>query len=1146
MSRARGFLQDPQRTGTQTTPWAGLGGDALAFALSHLAPGKRLIVVDGSERAERLVRGLRFFSEEVRVCMFPEDDGKPYDGFSRDPSLAQQRTEALEAAEGAENLWVVATARALQHVVPSAAARASAAMTVAVGEELERDQLIGWLQSVGYLGCGRVETANTFAARGDVLDLWPAGVRTPLRIEFFDDEVECIRTLDPTTGRPGAGPKTLKIRASREVRLDEESVARLHSELGKRVAEQKRGVTLRRRVIEDLKSGIRFSALEDYLPGLVECEPPMTTFGKLEVLVDAPDDVAAALRDFEDLAQQRWDTYDDEERALITPKERYASASSVLEALSDSRPIFRLAAESAEAIDFEAEPSSSFALRGNELGPVVRSLFALADEGLRVGLVVDGERRARTLQELFNPHVGNVAEVASFADIPAGKVRVVRGDLSRGFVCRASNWALIPTSALFGAKRTRATERAHVLFTKGLKSTEQMRMGDAIVHRTHGVGRYRGLQRLEVSGAMQDFVELEYRDGDLLYLPVTRMDVLCRYTPARSDAAVKLDKLGGQTWERKKGKVRDNLLEMAQELLSLFADRELAERSPYSQKGPLYAAFEEQFPHVETPDQLTAVEAVLQDLSESTPMDRLICGDVGFGKTEVAMRGVMRVVEGGGQVAVLCPTTVLAHQHLRTFRERFRGLPVRIEMLSRFVSPADGKKVRSALKDGRVQVVVGTHALLSSSVRFDNLRMLVIDEEHRFGVRQKERFRKIRSEIDVLALSATPIPRTLQMALSGVRDMSVMATPPRDRLSVRTTVCQASETRVRDAIRQELRREGQCYVIHNRVESIARYAERLREWVPEARVGVAHGQMNVDQLENVLVGFIERRIDVLVCTSIVENGIDLPNVNTMLIDRADRFGLSQLYQLRGRVGRSDVRASCLLMVPEDVTRDARRRLRVLVENTELGSGFQVAAADLEIRGGGNLLGAAQSGNIDQVGYETWVELLSEAVNEAKGRAERQEIEPEVKMPVSAFIPEGIIPDVPTRLEWYRRFSTASKSAQLEIVHEDWQLEFGDLPPEVQALSDLASVRMRCKELAATHCAWLKVRLLITLHPNAPLSHEALTAWAAKYPKRISVNGAVGDERKISVRFTASESQKPLRFSLWVLAQLAQLGGLSAS
>ncbi|MFT4625799.1 MAG: transcription-repair coupling factor (superfamily II helicase) [Myxococcota bacterium] len=1133
----RAYLQDIERLVALGRPWSGLGGDALAYALSRLPEGRWLVVVDDADRLERVLKGLRFFGSSSPVLAFPGDDGRPYDGFSPDPGLARERIRALRRAERGRPVLVVATGKALLQRVPDQATRDHGTLVVRRGDVLDRDVFIRELAYSGYLAAGRAEVPSSFAARGDVVDVWPAGASRPVRIDFFDDEVESVRRLDPQRLRPVRDLDKVRILPAREERLDPEAVTRLKHALTQCVTEQGRGVGLRRRVVEDLQAGIRFSALEDYLPALVPTIAPLDGLAGLHTFVVDPDDVAAGCRDHLQQAQQRWEALADDERPLVSPAGRFVTAEAVMSSLEQCHPIVGLSAEREGAYDFGAEPASGLSVRGKgDLGPLVKRIEALASADMRVALVVDHAHRATAFTELLAPHGLEPPHVDELAELERGDIGWIVGDLSQGFVCEDSGWAVIPVSTLFGQGAKARSERAHALFETSVTHAEQLRAGDLVVHRRHGVGRYRGLVRLAVNETDQDFVELEYRGGDLLYLPVTSLDQLSRYTPSRTDAAVRLDRLGGATWEARKGKVRDNLLHMAQDLLKLYARRELATRPPLRRPGAMSRAFEACFPHVETPDQATAIDAVSADLERPYPMDRLVVGDVGFGKTEVAMRATMRMVEAGRQVAILCPTTVLAHQHLHTFTERFADFDVGIAMLSRFNDPVEDRAVRKGLREGRVQIVIGTTALLGRSVKFADLGLIVVDEEHRFGVSQKERLKRMRAEVDVLAMSATPIPRTLQMALSGVREMSVIATPPKDRLAVRTSVARLTQARVSDALRQELARQGQAYVIHNRVETIGRFTERLRRWVPEARFGVAHGQMDSETLESVLVKFIEREVDVLVCTSIVESGIDLPNVNTMLVDRADRFGLAQLYQLRGRVGRSDVRASCILLTPEDPTRDARKRLRVLVENTQLGSGFQIAAADLELRGGGNILGAAQSGNIDKVGYETWVELLEEAVRSARGTLDQSRIDPEVEVPIPAFLPDTLLPDVEQRLSWYRRFGDAVSEREVDVLVDELEGEQGELPAEARNLATLAAIKLRCRELRIVRCAWLKIRCVLELHISSPLCGAGVEALVVRHPKRFAameVNGAPA----LEVRFTPREGERPAQYLRWVFAQL---------
>jgi transcription-repair coupling factor (superfamily II helicase) len=1127
--------------------WAGLPLDTVGFLVSRLDPdGRWLLVVDEPDRADQLARAVRFFHPRPEVVeRFLADDGRPYDGFSAERTRVQRRIRALDRVASGGPVVLVAAARALLQRVADPSVLEQGTRTLRVGETLDRDVLVRWLTDAGYLSTQSAEMAGSFAVRGDVVDIWPSASESAVRVDFFDDEIEGLRDLHPDTGRPvvlrsrSEARRSLRLLPTREERVDAPALERLQQMLGRYVTAQQRGIRLKRRVIEELRAGIRFSALEDWLPALVPTRSPLSLFEDLKMVVYEPGDVVAAGRELLRTARQRWEVLEDEERPLVPPEDRYAPLEALEARVASAQRVWQVAADGAAR--FDVGTSDGFGVRGTELGPVATKLLDLVDRDCRVAVVADDPKRGDALEQLLHPYGISMAGARAPLAIERGRVSLLIGDLPRGFVAPESGWAFLPAHVLLGgagrARRDRM-ERIHALFETEVTDIAQLKLGDHVVHRLHGVGLYRGMGRIPVGGTEQDFVQLEYRGGDTMFLPVTNLGQLSRYTPANSNATVKLDRLGGATWVRRKGKVRDSLLKMAQDLLKLHARREIATREPYDPPGSLYRQMESRFPHDETPDQLKAIDAVHEDLDRPFPMDRLLCGDVGFGKTEVALRAAMRVVEGGKQVAILCPTTVLAYQHHRTWSERFEGLPVEVRMLSRFTDSEDERATVRGLATGEVDIVVGTTKLLGRAVSFHDLGLVIIDEEHRFGVRQKDRLKKLRTAVDVLSMSATPIPRTIQQAIGGLREMSVMATPPTDRLSVATSIARLSESRVRDALITELDRGGQSFVIHNRIETIQRFKGRLERWVPEARFAVAHGQMDDAQLEDVLVRFINREIDVLVCTAIVETGVDLPNVNTMLVHRADLFGLAQLYQLRGRVGRSSVRARCLLLTPEEMTPEAKKRLRVLVENTELGAGFQVASADLELRGGGNLLGSAQSGNIDKVGYEVWVELLEEAVHIARGEAARELIEPEVEVGVDAFIPDKLLPDMHDRLGWYAKLSNATSVQSIEHHLDDLELVVGDLPREVRNLAGLLQARLRCRELGIQRCVWLKVRVELELHPSSGLDEEVLERVVQKHPKRFKIRS--GDEHaptRVDVRFTPSEAEQPFQYLLWVFGQL---------
>jgi len=649
---------------------------------------------------------------------------------------------------------------------------------------------------------------------------------------------------------------------------------------------------------------------------------------------------------------------------------------------------------------------------------------------------------------------------------------------------------------LFGEhRRSRRRKKVALTLDEVMRGLEQLKPEDFVVHLDHGIGRYHGLRHLTVAGEEGDFLLLEYQGGDRLYLPVDRVNLVQKYVGG-DGADPDLDKLGGTTWERVKKKTKESILAMAHELLELYAIRQRHESHAFSSDDPYYQEFEARFPFDETQDQDRAIREVLEDLGKARPMDRLVCGDVGYGKTEVAMRAAFVVAMEGKQVAVLVPTTVLAQQHLETITKRFAGYPVNIAMISSFRTRKENQEVVAGLKAGHVDIVVGTHRLLQPDVEFARLGLLVIDEEHRFGVKDKERVKQMRKLVDVLTLSATPIPRTLELSLTGIRDLSVIETPPLDRQAIRTYVMRSEDTVIREAILREIRRGGQVFFVHNRVQSIERAAEKLRALVPEARVIVGHGQMREHQLEKVMMGFLEHEFDVLCCTAIIESGLDIPNANTILIHRADTFGLAQLYQLRGRVGRSPARAYAYLLIPGEqiLTKDARLRLQVLQELDDLGGGFKIAAHDLEIRGAGNLLGKKQSGHVTAVGFELYTRMMEEAVHELRGEPFETEIEPEIHLGIPVYIPDSYVDDVDQRLMWYKRLAALRRAGDRVLLAEELRDRYGPIPSIVDSLLDVMELRRRMKMLGILETRLRGSRLALRFHESTPLSPESLIEW----------------------------------------------------
>ena len=701
----------------------------------------------------------------------------------------------------------------------------------------------------------------------------------------------------------------------------------------------------------------------------------------------------------------------------------------------------------------------------------------------------------------------DVEKAESFPAALAGgahRVQLVRGRLEQGFRFAADRLAVVTDEEIFGERR-RVGRRRAVPKSRILAALAELEPGDYMVHADHGIGIYRGLQHLVAGGVEGDFIHLEYAGGDRYYLPVTRINLVQKYTGA-GGSAPPLARLGGSAWARTKGRARDAVMELARELLEVEAFRAVNTRKAFAEVGPEFEEFEAHFPFEETDGQKSAIVDVARDLAGEKPMDRLVCGDVGYGKTEVALRAAYLAALGGRQVAFLVPTTVLARQHFDTVRARFEGYPVQCAMLSRFNSREENARVVSGLASGGIDIVVGTHRLLQRDVRFARLGLLVVDEEHRFGVAAKERIKRMRREVDVLTMTATPIPRTLQLALSGVRDLSLIETPPVDRLAIRTYVARHDEGLIKQAIERELARSGQVFYVHNRVASIAGAAVRLRELCPKARVAVAHGQMDEADLERVMMSFLAHESDVLVCTSIIESGLDIPNANTIIVDRADTFGLAQLYQIRGRVGRSHRRAFAYLLVPHDrlVTDEARRRLEVLQELDDLGSGFRVAAHDMEIRGAGNLLGRQQSGHVAAVGFDLFMQMLEEASKELRGEVAGPVVEPEIEVGTEAFLPDDYIPDVGERLLMYKRLANAESPTALACLAEELADRFGPLPEPAEAFLHVMELRPALKRLAIESLKANEGTVVLRFHPESPVDRDRLIGLAKAEPIRFGL------------------------------------------
>jgi len=1058
------------------------------------------------------------------VLPFPATEVEPYEPISPYVPAVHDRMRALHRLLSGPPAVVVAPVEAAIAKTLPPEAFLEAVDTVSPGGRLDVDAFSAKLVSLGYARLPAVADPGDFAVRGGIVDVFSPAHPLPARLLLDAEVVETVRWFHPQTqrtipagalrdGEPGAEDRLVLLPCSQAITRDEYLSVACG---GPEPFAWK----------EALRQGIRFHGAEAVLPRLYGAAATVFAYLPPEALVIAVDSVAclAAARIAFAEAEDNFAAAG-EAAGFPGPSELVAPEGELLSALSR---VPLLAFDGIEVSPFgRTDPlRGETGVEGNE--DIRRSTATASSEGLLYPLATEARtwwKRGETfvVTSLSPSHVDRMHDLLSRYALPISRADTLREALdrdrgvilcgsgvTRGFRASELGVALVTESEIFGEKTRARRARAEAVAVPDEFSLADLRVNDPAVHVDHGIGIYRGLIRRRAAGMEGDFLVLEYAGGDRLFVPVEKMSRVQRYAGAGEERA-QLSRLGGTAWQRAKRKVRDELLAMAQELIDLQAKRQVAEKAPVTPPDAAFREFEAAFPHEETPDQEQAIRDVLADLSSGTPMDRLVCGDVGYGKTEVAVRAAFKVVMEGRQAAILVPTTVLAEQHHQTFSRRLSGYPVRVANLSRFRARKEQAEVVKGLAAGTVDIVIGTHRLLQKDVRFSDLGLVVIDEEQRFGVAHKEKLKRLRASVDVLTLSATPIPRTLHMAFSGLRDVSLIATPPEDRLSIRTFVVPFSGETIREAVEREIRRGGQVFFVHNRVRSLPAMERYLRELLPDARIAVGHGQMEERDLSRAMDDFTARRADILLCTAIIEAGLDLPNANTILVNHAHRFGLAQLYQLRGRVGRDRHRAYAYFLVPVDVglTVDSTKRLAVLEELTELGSGFRIASHDLEIRGAGNLLGKDQSGQIHQVGYELYTQLLAEAVAEISGNAAAQEEEPELDLRIPAFLPDDYIPEAGVRLEFYRKLSRAKGVDAADEIEMELLDRFGRLPPPARALCDLARLRAVMREAGIAELKRGDGSLFLALSSCSSFDRSRLVEWVTKERRNFSfVRGEV--------------------------------------
>jgi len=1055
-----------------------------ASAKAHLAVGVArrlgcglLIVAAGTSEAEDVHDDISTFSDSENVLFFPSWQVLVADDVAPSDEIVAERMSTLErlasSPQQAPPVYVVTHPRSLMQLVVPPELLIAHMLVLRRGDRIDMWDLNRRLSDLGYERTTMVDRPGEISMRGGIFDIYPISKQMPYRLEFFGDEIESIRTFDPSTQRSISRVESIRVLPRSEKELNQALL-------------QRNQLT---------------AALTDYLPH------------DTLVVMDEPVAITSEARDVDQ-------DFEGVNGTLVWDE--------VLGRLGRFRQLIvgQLAQDTVRGTRIFIETRSMASWDGN-LELFWEQLKVWSTENYDVVFVCNNDGERRRLHELL-------AEKGYEVDQPGSRLRTKIGRLRGGFSVPDQRLAVLSGKELFGRRYWRRPKRQ---FRTGapIYSLSDLRTGDYVVHLDHGIGKYLGLTRLEDKKG--DFLCIRYQHGDKLYVPITQIRLVQKYVGVDSTAPT-LDKLGGTAWARTKEKVGRAIKDMTAELLDLYALRQTMEGFRFSPDTDWQKEFEDAFPYQETPDQESAIRDVKDDMERPLPMDRLICGDVGYGKTEVAMRAAFKAVMDGKQVAVLVPTTILAQQHLNTFHERFADYPVIIEMLSRFRTRAEQKEILRRLKEGSVDIVIGTHRLLSPDVQFDDLGLVVIDEEQRFGVTHKERLKQLRKLVDVITLSATPIPRTLHLSLMGVRDMSVINTAPEDRIPIHTTVAGYDEDIIREAVKRELARDGQVFFVHNRIETIHSMASRLQRIVPRARIAIAHGRMPERELERVMVNFVNGSIDVLVSTTIIESGLDIPNVNTIIINRADCFGLADLYQLRGRVGRYKHRAYAYLLVPAErvLTEDARKRLKTLQDFTDLGSGFKIALRDLEIRGAGNILGVEQHGHIAAVGFELYCKLVEDAARELRGEKVAQPMFPVVDLAIEAFLPDEYIPSPAQKIAMYKRISSAESQNELDEISDELRDRYGPLPTEAERLMSTMSLRIMGADTGVEFIGRARHSVLFRFRRDARPVGSIVGRLTGRYEDTAA---ELGENTKLTVRLSNDDQNEVLATVRNVLREIKE-------
>ncbi|RXS41885.1 transcription-repair coupling factor [Idiomarina sp. 29L] len=1106
--------------------WQELQGSAPALALAKLidsTPGRVLVVTADANQAYRLEEEVKFFAGEHTeyhddITLFPDWETLPYDSFSPHQDIISDRLSVLARLPSAKRGALIVSVNTLMHRIAPTSYVSGQALQIEKGQQLDAIKLREKLERAGYRHVNQVMEHGEFSARGSILDLFPMGSETPYRLDFFDDEVDTIRPFDPETQLSKDPIDDINLLPAHEFPMTKTAIERFRAQYRERFEASTERESVYQQVSKgQLPGGIEYylplffeetSSLFDYLPE----DTVLVTFGNIQASLE---------RLWQDINHRYDQRQFDPLRPLLHPNEVFLPVDAIHANFKQYRRVrASVPADMAQPgpVQFESQAVTEIAADHQQKAPfekLNRVITNALEKSERVILSGETAGRREALREIIAKLGHKVTLCQHLGDAPAKGVGLIISPIVNSFYLPDAKLWFITETELFGSRvvqSRRREQKATVSADTLIRNLAELQPGQPVVHIDHGVGRYQGLTTLDAGNVTTEFVTIEYAGGSKLYVPVANLNVLSRYSGGEESHAP-LHKLGNDAWEKAKKRAAEKVRDVAAELLDIYARREAKPGYPFKINDEDYQRFAAGFPFEETIDQHTAIEAVKHDMQQPRAMDRLVCGDVGFGKTEVAMRGAFIAVNEGKQVMVLVPTTLLAQQHYENFSDRFADMPVRVEVLSRFKTTKQSNAILSDLADGKVDIIIGTHKLLQDTVKCRDLGLLIVDEEHRFGVRQKETIKRLRADVDILTLTATPIPRTLNMAMNNIRDLSIIATPPAKRLAVKTFVREYDEPTVREAILREILRGGQVYFLHNNVDTIEKTARDIEELVPEARVTIAHGQMRERELEQIMSDFYHQRFNVLVCTTIIETGIDIPSANTIIMDRADHLGLAQMHQLRGRVGRSHHQAYAYLLTPHPkrMTKDAAKRLEAISQLEDLGAGFMLATHDLEIRGAGELLGDDQSGQIESIGFTLYMDMLEQAVDALKAGKEpslsqllHERSEIDLKLP--ALLPDDYIPDINNRLSLYKRIANCETNKEIDDIQVELIDRFGLLPDAAKNLLRQTSLRNHAEQLGIRKVDVGNQGGVIEFADNTKINPEVIIGLIQKAPNHYKLDG----------------------------------------